>query len=176
MDPKYKQAKTNILIGILTLAFAAFYFGVTYTFKLLEHANTVNAAFFPRICAAFAAVLGLFILYQGINGYCKLTSEEKMADKSAKKSNAAGWIRIAAVVAVLLVAAFLFKKLGFILTMPWVMFLLFVIVEKREKRRYVLYGILSVALPIAVFFVFYYVFQTLLPMGILKPFLSTYFL
>lgn len=176
MNPKYKQAKTNILIGILTLAFAAFYFGVTYTFKLLEHANTVNAAFFPRLLAFLAAVLGLFILYQGINGYRKLTPEEKMVEKSTKKNNAAGWIRIAAVVAVLLVAAFLFKKLGFILTMPWVMFLLFIIVEKREKRRYVLYAILSIVLPVAVFFIFYYAFQTLLPMGILKPFLSMYFL
>lgn len=89
-----------------------------------------------------------------------------------RKENQAGQIRCILVVADLLLAACTFKTLGFLLTMPWMMFFLFIILEKKEKRNYKLYLVLSVLAPILVFAVFYYGFSQLLPIGILKPYLS----
>ena len=74
--------------------------------------------------------------------------------------------------AILLAAAILFRTLGFLLTMPWMMFLLFVVLEKKEKRRYGLYLAFSLLTPLFMFVVFYFAFSTLLPMGILAPYLS----
>jgi len=86
----------------------------------------------------------------------------------------AGNIRMVLVILDLVVAAALFKKLGFILTMPWMMFILFMIIEKKEKRNIPLYLVLSIVAPVVIFFVFYYGFSQLLPMGILRPFLSQF--
>ena len=171
---KYKKAKNDIIIGVCILAFAAAYFGFTYSFRLMEYDYTVDAAFFPRIMAVFAAVLGVIIMVRGILEVKALPAEDKKISAEQRRADTGSLIRILLVIADLLAAAFAFKQLGFILTLPWMMFILFVIVNPKGKRKWWLYAVLSIVLPIAIFFIFYYGFSTLLPMGILRKFLSRF--
>lgn len=169
-----KRAKQYMIAGALSALFAIGYFAETFNFRTVKVANTIGSTFMPRLlaCLVFACSAALFL--QGRSGYRRIPQAGRAVPAEEKKEARAGALRCLAVVAVLVAAAALFKKLGFILTMPWMMFLLFVILEKKEKRRYGLYLLLSCASPVLLFLLFYYGFSQLLPMGILKPFLSRF--
>ena len=158
------------------MLFAVGFFAETFHFRLIENANTVNAAFFPRLISVFVFLIGLAILFQGILAYKKLEPEEKNVSDKEKTQNRLASLRVAEVSVLLILAAAVFRKLGFILTMPGLLFLLFIIVEKKENRNYKLYALISIAAPVLMYFIFFYLFSTLLPMGLLRPFLAQYLL
>ena len=168
---KQSGAKKDMLVGLISVVFGIGFYALTYTFKLVKMPNTVNAAFFPRILGTAAILLGAVIFAQGFAAY--QSADKSKAEEKKKKTDVK---RVIGVMAVLLAAALSLKYLGFILTMPWMMFLLFLLVNKMEIWNLPLYLAVSVILPVVVFFIFYYIFKTLLPMGLLKNFLSTYFL
>lgn len=173
---KLKEAKTNIIIGAIAVLFSIAYFICTFSFKIIAQPNSVNATFFPRILAGFMAAMSVLVFFRGVSEYRKIPVEERRLNHEEKAKERASAIRLLIVIGDLLLAAALLEKLGFMLTMPWTMFILFVTLEKPEKRKYGLYALLSIVLPIAMFFIFYYVFSSLLPMGVLKKFLSMYVL
>lgn len=174
MSKRYKKAREDILTGGLSMLFAVLFFLSTYTFRLVDVNNTVNAAFFPRIISVIVFVLAAIILFRGYALLKRIPQSERTIPDEERKENRRGLIRVAEVFLVLLLAAATFKKMGFILTMPWTMFALFVILEKKEKRKYPLYLAISIIAPTVLFFIFYYGFTQLLPMGILKPILSRF--
>jgi len=171
---KANKVKQDLYVGAGFLIFSSAYFVATFFFKLAKTVNTINAAFFPRILGIGSFLLALGIFLRGIKGYKALTPEEKSA--FSVKSSPKAIIRVLLCIAVLLTTAAVLRKLGFILTMPFTMFSLFLLVNKKENWKIGFYLVLSVVLPIVLFFVFYYGFSSLLPMGVLKPFLSEHFL
>ncbi len=169
-----KRTRQDMIAGTLSALFALGYFAETFNFRVVKAANTIDATFMPRMlaCLVFACSAALFL--QGWSGYRRIPLAGRAVPAEEKREARVGELRCLAAVVVLVVAASLFKKLGFILTMPWMMFLLFVILEKKEKRRYGLCLLLSCVSPVLLFLLFYYGFSQLLPMGILKPFLSRF--
>lgn len=171
MKTEYIQAKQNIILGALSDVFAVLYFLETFHFSLREVANTVNAAFFPRLISCLVAICATIILVRGLNAMHKIPVEDRRRFREENKSGTSGLVRIGEVFAVLLLVAITFKKLGFLLTAPWMMFALFIILETKSKRNYILYAVISIIGPIVVFLLFYYGFSTMLPMGFLRPYL-----
>ena len=169
---KYREARSNIVSGLIAQLFSIGFYLETYHFRLVKNINTVNAAFFPRVIACIVFFCATLLLIQGVRQYRRLLPEEKTVTPEEKAKEREGLFRIAQVFAILLAAAILFRTLGFLLTMPWMMFLLFVVLEKKENRRYGLYLAFSILTPLFMFVVFYFAFSTLLPMGILAPYLS----
>lgn len=169
---RVETAKSDMMTGAVFCAFSVFFFLATFTFKIVHLPNTVTAAFMPRLLAAIVFCCSAWVFWRGLKSYRQCSEEEKSSFTEKQRSGRDGQLRCILVVADLVAAAACFKKLGFLLTMPWMMFILFLILERREKRNYLLYAVLSVLSPIVVFFVFYYGFSQLLPTGILKPFIS----
>lgn len=169
---KIKAAKSDMLSGGIFCIFAAAFFAETFTFKLIRLPNTVTSAFMPRLLAVLVFGCAAYLFMRGYRNWQKFSPEEKAEIRYVQRENRAGQRRCVLVVADLVFAACTFKTLGFLLTMPWMMFFMFIILEKKEKRNYKLYLILSLLSPIVVFAVFYYGFSQLLPIGILKPYLS----
>lgn len=169
---KIKAAKSDMVSGGIFCVFSVLFFGATLSFKLVHLPNTVTAAFMPRLLALLVFGCSAYLFLRGYLSWKKCSSEEKAELMEEEKGGRDGQIRCILVVADLVLAACVFKTLGFLLTMPWMMFFLFVILEKKEKRNYKLYLLLSVVSPVIVFAVFYYGFSQLLPPGILKPFLA----
>jgi len=171
LKKEYTQAKQNIILGALSDVFAVLYFLETYHFGLREVANTVDAAFFPRLIACLVAVCATIILVRGLIAMGRVSAEDRRRFREEDKAGIAGLARIGEIFIVLLLVAITFKKLGFLLTAPWMMFALFTILETKSKRNYPLYAAISIIGPIAVFLMFYYGFSTMLPMGFLRPYL-----
>ncbi|MCD8125673.1 MAG: tripartite tricarboxylate transporter TctB family protein [Lachnospiraceae bacterium] len=169
---KIETARSDMATGGAFSIFSVLYFLGTFTFKIVELPNTVTAAFMPRVLGVVIFLCSAWVFLRGWRSWRQCSQEEKALYKRKQETDRSGQLRCILVVADLLVAAFFFKKLGFLLTMPWMMFILFLILEKKEKRNYKLYLLISIIAPVVVFFVFYYGFSQLLPMGILKPYLS----
>lgn len=174
MSNLLKEARGNIITGLLIDIFAILFYYETYHFQLVKNVNTVNASFVPRILAVLVFICATLLLIQGWKAYCRIPAGQRTVTDEEKRKGREGLLRIGQVFTVLLTAAIVFKKFGFLLTMPWMMFLLFIILEKKEKRNYKLYLFLSLVLPIVMFIVFYFGFSQLLPMGILAPYLSMF--
>ena len=167
-----KKAREDIIAGILFALFAIGYYAETYRFRVVKVTNTIDATFMPRVLACLVFACSVILSLQGYLRYRRIPSESRRPSQMDREKGRAGALRCLAVIAVLVLAASVFRKLGFILTMPWMMFLIFIIIEKKEKRNYKLYLLLSIVSPIVLFMLFYYGFSQLLPMGMLKPFLS----
>lgn len=171
MKKEYTQAKQNIILGVLSDVFAVLYYLETFHFSLREIANAVDAAFFPRLISCLVAICATIILVRGLNAMRKISAEDRKRFREEDKAGLSGLARIGEVFAVLLLVAITFKKLGFLLTAPWMMFALFIILETKSKRNYLLYAVISIIGPVIVFLMFYYGFSTMLPMGFLRPYL-----
>lgn len=167
------KAKTDIIVGIFIAIFAIIFYVETYNFGKVKVINTVDATFMPRIIGALVFLFSMLLILKSCKAYFSIPKENRVIEaKKTREKRADGYIRFIAAFSVMLLGAIFFKKLGFILTMPWVMFSLFCIIEKKEKRRYKLYLALSMISPIVLFLAFYYGFTTLLPVGILKRILT----
>ena len=167
-----KEAKSDMILGTCMAIFAVLFYAETYHFKLVTLRNTVDATFVPRVLSVIVLACSALLIWQGYCRYRRL-SAAAVKDQNSQKG-AAAWGRMIAVSLVLLAAAASFKTLGFVLTMPPMMLALFVILEKPERRRWGLYLLSSLLAPTAVFFIFYYGFSTLLPMGLLTPVLARF--
>lgn len=166
---KLKRAKGNIALSVGAILLSLFFFVESNRIKDGAH-SVVSSKLFPRIYAGVMLACALAILIDAIKAYNTVPKEIRDKDKLTKESKA-GYGRVLAVFAVLLVTAIVYKPLGFLTVTPFTMLLIFIIIEKPEKRNYPLFLGLSILCPIVVYFAFYYLFSNLLPMGILKPFL-----
>ena len=163
-------------VAIGFMVFSVILFVGSYTYNAPDLPNTVNSTFFPRIVSCLLMVCAILLYLQG-QKEIRTASEEERTEAEAKlkeKTSGKGLLRCALLFLDLLAAAIALQPLGFIITLPPVMFVMFMLVESREKWNLKLYALLSIVCPIAVFFIFYYAFSQLLPMGILKSFLTTF--
>ncbi len=168
-----KDAKSDIILGACMAVFAALFYAETYRFQPVALRNTVDATFVPRVLGVIVLMCSLLLFFQGIRRRRRALAAGEV-EEVVGKSSVAGRTRVGLVAVVLFTAACCFERLGFILTMPPMMFALFVIIEKPCRRRWTLYFFSSLLAPVVVFFIFYYGFSTLLPMGVLAPVLARF--
>jgi putative tricarboxylic transport membrane protein len=116
--------------------------------------------FMPKLLSGIWLVISILNFLYGI----KLKSEEKV-DASAKLS---GFLSTLILLVVYLI---ILRPLGFVLaSMGYLFVQMYLIVpsEKKTKRTYGLFAVLSIGVPIAVSWIFANVFSLILPMGLLR--------
>lgn len=115
--------------------------------------------FMPKLCSGIWMVLGILLFLFGLR------------EKPAEGGGQVSLKGFGATLALLLVYVLLLKPVGFVITSIVYLFLqmcLFVPAEKRTKKNYILFAVISVVMPFAVNWLFVNVFALILPAGILK--------
>ena len=116
--------------------------------------------FMPKLCAGIWVALGILLFLFGLR--------EKPEEGGKSQVSIKGF---AATMVLLFVYILLLKPVGFVITSIVYLFLqmcLFVPAEKRTKKSYILFAVISVVVPFAVNWLFVNVFALILPAGILK--------
>ena len=75
------------------------------------------------------------------------------------------------VIGILAVYCFAMKSIGFFILNPLMLFFEMVLMAPKEKRRYVLFAVISIVATVVIFCVFFYGLDLMLPAGLLKEFL-----
>ncbi len=155
-----KPAKRDLIVSIGFMLYSLFMFWGSTKIKTAK-VNTISAKFMPRTIAALILLLALILFLRALKA---LKESSGTPDPVQEK----GTNVVLPVLGILLAGAVFMKRLGFIPTMVLVLFSVFTIIEEKEKRRYLLYAALSLALPVLIHFLFYKGFSVLLPVGVLK--------
>lgn len=121
--------------------------------------------FMPKLMSALLAISGTILTVQG--WFSKRSSNPDGTAKPAEKRDYAAVILS---LVYLLAYILLLTRIGFLVMTVLYTFLqisLFAPKEKRGRKNYVLFGIISVAATVVIYFIFVYGFNLLLPAGIL---------
>lgn len=158
----------NIGAAIVVLCFAVALFIASFYVES-STVTTLGPEFMPRVVAITIFLLGLLNLRTAINDYRFLKKNGKLEPKGPKKSFreifldnldwASGILMMVYVIAI--------YHFGFLLPSIIYMFLQILLYTTNTKRNFVLYIIVSIVIPCAVYFLFRNYFHLLLPKGIL---------
>jgi len=122
--------------------------------------------FMPKVMALLLAIVGIIIAFQGY-----LAARQQVPEAAAKTEDAPvkpGNIKAVVLsLLCLLLYTLLMEKIGFIITTMLYVFLQTMIMMPKEKRNYLVIGIISVVTSVAVYLIFTQLFVLMLPAGIL---------
>lgn len=116
--------------------------------------------FLPKLCSLFWVIISGLMLYASVF--------KSTAQSEDKKGNIKGFLLT---LILLFLYVLLLKPIGFLITSSFYMFLqmlLFVPGELINKKRLILFAVISILLPALVNLLFANVFSLILPAGILK--------
>ena len=158
------ESRKDQLSGLVFLAFSIFLYAGSYAIKMSK-ADSLGPQFFPRIVAIVMGVLSVIQIF----GSTRKNLKEK--GQKAEQKPCAFNLPLLLSIALLVGYYFLLKPVGFIpLTIVYLfcqMYLLFPRGSFKEKKLLIISICTAVAVPIAVYYLFYYGFQIFLPAGIL---------
>jgi hypothetical protein len=170
MQKIFNEKTRELWVGIVVFVIAAAYLFGT---MLIKHSDivSVGAEFMPKIYGGFMLVLSIL---QIISGYRKMkksdtkTPEEKPEEKSAEK---AGFWRSARPILItfglIIFGVAIMRLVGFVISSAIMMFGMCVLLTPGySKKRYVLFALFSILVPLAAYFLFKNVLYVSLPIGI----------
>ena len=150
-----KKLSENLVSMILLISGVA----LRVNAQTIQIGNTIGKGsdFMPKLCTTLWIIIAAGLLLESVT----------MKDDGEKKPGVS-FVGFALTVLLLVLYIFLMPLLGFMLSSILYMFaqmLLFVPAVYRTKRNVILFAGLSVAVPIAVYYLFVNVFYLLLPAG-----------
>lgn len=149
----------DLVTGICGMIFSAVLYYLSVQIGLKEN-QAIGADFLPKIAAV---ILFAMFLILTVRGY-RQVKEGKEEKPQGFRSNYAG---VAVVFAVMLLYAFLLKKIGFIITSIVFLFFAIYMMTKKEEFKPVKSIIITVIAVLAIYYIFTAVFGIRLPKGIL---------
>lgn len=155
---KYLTNK-NFLAGFIFFFVALFYLINTFLIETKDLVS-VEADFMPKIYGSFLLIASIILM---------LTSAAKIKniDSCAEKKET-DWKRIFAVIVLIFIYVLLMQLLGFISTsIPFLFILSVLLTPQYVQKKYWIYGVFSLVLPIIAYFVFSYYLNLTMPSGIL---------
>jgi len=160
---KYVVYDTNFWTGVGSILLAVVLYSASFDIKEMI-ATRVGASFLPRIVAGALTLLGAILVFGSLR--C-------VAPRPARQQNHEERVfggLPAVLLSALLMCAYvgLMESLGFVLTSSIYIFLQILILAKEEKRNYLAFILISIILPIAVYYLFVNVFKVMIPGGILS--------
>ncbi len=160
------ESRKDQLSGLVFLAFSIFVYAASFSIKMTK-ADSLGPQFFPQIVSIVMGILSLVQIFSSTRKNLKEKREGKQKEKKPFAVN----LPLLLSIALLLGYYYLLKPVGFIpLTIVYLfcqMYLLFPKGSFKEKKLLIISLCTSVAVPIAVYYLFYYGFQIFLPAGIL---------
>lgn len=149
--------KRDLLCSVLFLVFGGFMFIQSMAIVPMM-GKDVGSGFVPKIVAIAIVAIALLKLV------LTLSSKKEGVSVKSDEDAAGGLLTIAALAAYVL----LFQSLGFLLSTMLYLFVQITILSNKDNRNFILFGIISVVAPIAVYILFVYVIKMPLPAGLLS--------
>lgn len=167
--------KADVICGIVITLFAILVYILSFFVKSYSIA-TVGPGFMPRVVAVILFLLGFALIIQTL---FRIRLDESVTNDINVSPDALERKRVwslsyiieenANILSIPLLAfyAFSLKSLGFIVSSSIYLFLQMNLLEKKGERTPLIYAIVSVIIPLLVYFVFNKYFYLMLPEGIL---------
>lgn len=171
---KNKQYKLDIIPGIVIAVFSIAYLAMVpgiQTFTGLGSTPLTNH-FIPYLWGGVLLVLGLWITARGFRKRKKYLAEGGKIEKTSIKNALMEKREVVASFVALTLYVALMGPIGFAITTIVYVFVQILILTPREKwkKTYLPAGITAVVAGVLLFYIFRYVLNVLLPVGILSVF------
>ena len=167
MKKTQTKAFANLVASVILLVFEIWAYYQTLGFKIVKKA-AVQPASFPQIMCIGMIVFTVVLLIQCLLKLKKADPEDPMMEPSASinifKNKG---VQAGAFVIVLCIAyALLFEVLGYVLVSTLLAAAIMWLIGKRDVKQIVL---VSILVPLLMWFVFYKLLTVNIPMGVLTP-------
>lgn len=164
----YKSKNTNLYSGILAILLAVLMFAEAPNIKNTQKL-TISSALFPQIIGVLALCVGVPLLILGIIEIVKSRSSRNDEPIHKNALNVKICLqKIGKPAGCLLLIALFVPALGYIGTIAagiLYLFLTFLLITPKEKRNWWIIVILSISIPVAIYFLFTQMFGMVLPFG-----------
>ena len=167
MKKTQTKAFANLVSSLILLVFEIWAYFQTLGFKVVKKA-AVQPATFPQIMCLGMIVFTVILLIQSVLKLKKADPEDPMME-AANSLNVIKnkGVQAALLVIVLCIAyALLFEVLGYVLVSTLIAAAIMWLIGKRDVKQIVL---VSVLVPLLMWFVFYKLLTVNIPMGVLQP-------
>ena len=167
MKKTQTKAFANLVASVILLVFEIWAYWQTLGFKIVKKA-AVQPATFPQIMCIGMMIFTVILLIQSVLKLKKADPEDPMME-AANSLNVLKnkGVQAALLVIVLCIAyAALFEVLGYVLVSTLIAAAIMWLIGKRDVKQIVL---VSVLVPLLMWFVFYKLLTVNIPMGVLQP-------
>lgn len=151
----------DVILGVAMLLFGCFYLYSVTLIKVRRANNFANSRFMPIVLGCLMVILSVIILIQGIK-------RAKAFDASKQEVEVSDNLAITLTFALIVGYIAILKPVGFLISSIAYLFLQMMVLSPKEKRKPIVFIIVSVAFTVIVYFAFRYGLDLLLPMGILE--------
>ena len=167
MKKTQTKAFANLVSSLILLVFEIWAYFQTLGFKVVKKA-AVQPATFPQIMCIGMMVFTVILLIQSILKRKKADPEDPMMEAAASVNIVKNKGVQAAVFVIALCCAYaaLFEVLGYVLASTLIAAVIMWLIGKRDVKQIVL---VSVLVPLLMWFVFYKLLTVNIPMGVLTP-------
>ena len=167
MKKTQTKAFSNLVASVILLAIEIWAYVQTLGFKVVKKA-AVQPATFPQIMCIGMMVFTVILLIQSILKLKKADPEDPMMEAAASVNIVKNKGVQAAVFVIALCCAYaaLFEVLGYVLASTLIAAVIMWLIGKRDVKQIVL---VSVLVPLLMWFVFYKLLTVNIPMGVLTP-------
>ena len=167
MKKTQTKAFTNLVASIILLVFEIWAYTQTLGFKVVKKA-AVQPATFPQIMCIGMMVFTVILLIQSVIKLQKMDPDDPMMEAAASINILKNkGVQAGAFVIVLCIAyAALFEVLGYVLASTVIAAIIMWLIGKRDVKQIVL---VSILVPLLMWFVFYKLLTVNIPMGVLEP-------
>ena len=161
------KAFANLVAAILLLVFEIWAYVQTLGFKVVKNA-AVQPASFPQIMCIGMIIFTVVLLIQSILKLQRMNPDDPMMAPAASINVLKNkGVQAGAFVIVLCIAyAALFEVLGYVLISVIVAAIIMWLIGKRDMKQIAL---VSILVPLLMWFVFYKLLTVNIPMGVLQP-------
>ena len=167
MKKTQTKAFANLVSSLILLVFEIWAYFQTLGFKVVKKA-AVQPATFPQIMCLGMIVFTVILLIQSVLKLKKADPEDPMMEAAASVNIVKNKGVQAAVFVIALCCAYaaLFEVLGYVLASTLIAAVIMWLIGKRDVKQIVL---VSVLVPLLMWFVFYKLLTVNIPMGVLTP-------
>ena len=167
MKKTQPKAFSSLVAAVILLAIEIWAYVQTLGFKVVKKA-AVQPATFPQIMCIGMMVFTVILLIQSILKLKKADPEDPMMEAAASVNIVKNKGVQAAVFVIALCCAYaaLFEVLGYVLASTLIAAVIMWLIGKRDVKQIVL---VSILVPLAMWFVFYKLLTVNIPMGVLTP-------
>ena len=161
------KAFSDLIGGILFAALGLWAFIQTFGFQQIKN-SAVQPALFPQIMSIGLLIFSVLVIIQSALKLKTMTEDDPMAEPTGsinimKNKGVQG---AALVMALCVLFVVLFDTLGYVLCAAIIGIVIMYLIGKRDVKQIVL---VSVLVPLLMWFVFYKLLTVNIPMGVLTP-------
>lgn len=155
--------KKSIVAGFVFLALSIALMIGAYMIKL-DQQTDIGANFMPMVCGIVLCILSVTLIFTSAVSLKSAGASAAVGEDEVPPDNKSVLLTIM----LLLVYVALLEPIGFVICSIFYLFFQMIILEvELTKKKVILFAIISIAVAIIIFNIFYNLFDLMLPLGIL---------